>query len=67
MAGTPESITSRSASYNNNTVSADGKTIYVGINTDAGSWVYTIDIASATAKQGLKVEGGAITAIVKVK
>jgi hypothetical protein len=67
VTGTPESITSKSASYNNNTVSADGKTIYVGINTDAGSWVYTIDIASATAKQGLKVEGGAITAIVKVK
>lgn len=67
VTGTPESIASRSASYNNNTVSADGKTIFVGINTDAGSWVYAIDIATATAKQGLKVEGGAITALVKVK
>ncbi|KAA6438360.1 DUF4374 domain-containing protein [Dyadobacter flavalbus] len=67
VTGTPESIASRSASYNNNTVSADGKTIFVGINTDAGSWVYAIDIATATARQGLKVEGGAITAIVKVK
>jgi len=67
VTGTPESIVSGSASYNNNTVSADGKTIYVGINTDAGSWVYTLDIATAMAKQGLKVEGGEITAIVKVK
>jgi len=67
VTGTPESIVSGSAYYNNNTVSADGKTIYVGINTDAGSWVYTLDIATAMAKQGLKVEGGEITAIVKVK
>jgi hypothetical protein len=67
VTGTPESISSRSASYNNNTVSADGKTIFVGVNTETGSWVYSIDIATATAKQGLKVEGGAITAIVKVK
>ena len=43
------------------------KSVFVGINTEAGSWVYTVDIATATAKQGLKVEGGAITAIVKVK
>ena len=67
VTGAPESIASGSASYNNNTISADGKTVFVGINTDAGSWVYNIDIATATAKQGLKVEGGAITAIVKVK
>lgn len=67
VTGVPEAIASSSASYNNNTISADGKTVYVGINTDAGSWVYGVDIAAATAKQGLKVEGGAITAIVKVK
>jgi len=66
VSGTPDAIGSSSASYNNNTVSEDGKSVYVGINTDAGSWVYTVDIASATAKQGLKVEGGKITAIVKV-
>ncbi|MNU08940.1 hypothetical protein D3C72_2552210 [compost metagenome] len=63
----PDAIASSSASYNNNTVSDDKKSVFVGINTDAGSWVYTVDIATATAKQGLKVEGGAITAIVKVK
>ena len=67
VTGAPESIASGSASYNNNTISADGKTVFVGINTDAGSWVYGVDIATAVAKQGLKVEGGAITAIVKVK
>lgn len=67
VTGAPNAITSSSASYNNNTVSDDKKSVYVGINTEAGSWVYTIDIATANAKQGLKVEGGAITAIVKVK
>jgi len=67
VTGAPNVIASSSASYNNNTVSEDKKSVYVGINTEAGSWVYTIDIASAVAKQGLKVEGGAITAIVKVK
>ncbi|PWJ60486.1 uncharacterized protein DUF4374 [Dyadobacter jejuensis] len=65
--GIPEVVSSSSASYNNNTISDDKKQVYVGINTEAGSWVYTIDIESAVAQQGLKVEGGAITAIVKVK
>lgn len=67
VTGAPETIASSSASYNNNTVSEDGKSVYVGVNSDAGSWVYTVDIATAVAKQGLKVEGGVITAIVKVK
>lgn len=67
VTGAPESIASGSAAYNNNTVSADGQMVYVGTNTDIGSWVYVVDVANATAKQGLKVEGGAITAIVKVK
>ncbi|KQS30894.1 DUF4374 domain-containing protein [Dyadobacter sp. Leaf189] len=67
VTGAPDLFASSSASYNNNTVSDDKKSVFVGINTEAGSWVYTIDIATATAKQGLKVEGGAITAIVKVK
>jgi hypothetical protein len=67
VSGVPESIASGSASYNNNTISSDGKSVFVGINTEAGSWVYNIDIATGVGKQGLKVEGGAITAIVKVK
>ncbi|MHA4739827.1 DUF4374 domain-containing protein [Dyadobacter sp. MSC1_007] len=67
VTGVPDAIASSSASYNNNTISDDKKSIFVGVNTDAGSWVYTVDIATAVAKQGLKVEGGVITAIVKVK
>lgn len=67
ITGVPDVIASSSSSYNNNTMSEDKKSVYVGLNAEAGSWVYTIDIATAVAKQGLKVEGGAITAIVKVK
>lgn len=67
VTGTPAEISSSSASYNNNTVSDDGKTVYIGLNTAEGSWVYSIDVASAKAAKGLKVEGGQITAIVKVK
>lgn len=67
VTGAPDAIASSSASYNNNTVSDDKKSVYVGINTEAGSWIYTIDIATAVATQGLKVEGGAITAVLKVK
>ena len=67
VTGTPAEISSQSASYNNNTVSDDGKTVYIGLNTAEGSWVYSIDVASAKATRGLKVEGGQITAIVKVK
>lgn len=67
VTGMPTEIASSSASYNNNTVSDDGKTVFIGINTAEGSWVYNIDVASAKASQGLKVEGGRITAIVRVK
>ena len=42
----------------------DGKTGYIGVNlTDATTYVYKIDAATATATRGLKVEGGLITAI----
>ena len=47
----------------NNLVSEDGSTVYVGVTTETGSFVYNIDVASATATQGLEVEGGIITAI----
>lgn len=67
VTGAPEDIASSSASYNNNTVSDDGKTVHIGINTAEGSWVYGIDVATAKATQGLKVEGGNITAVLKVK
>lgn len=46
----------------NNYSTLNGKA-YIGITTDTGSWVYEFDAISATATQGLKVEGGRITAI----
>jgi hypothetical protein len=48
----------------NNYTPKDGKTAYVGVNLkDGTSHVYKVDAATATASRGLKVEGGAITAI----
>jgi len=48
----------------NNYSPKDGKTGYIGVNLkNSTTWVYKIDAATATAKQGLKVEGGLITAI----
>ncbi|WP_316789244.1 DUF4374 domain-containing protein [Pedobacter frigoris] len=42
----------------------DGKTGYIGVNLVSGAtYVYKIDATTATAKQGVKVEGGVITAI----
>lgn len=66
VTGGPAEITSTSAAYNNNTLSTDGKTGFIGLNTTTGSWVYKIDIATAAASIGLTVEGGKITAITKV-
>lgn len=66
VSGTPAEILTTSAAYNNNTLSANGKTGYIGLNTTEGSWVYKIDIGTATATRGLTVEGGKITAITKV-
>ena len=46
----------------------DGKTGYIGVNLVSGAtYVYKIDAATATATQGVKVEGGVITAIQHVK
>lgn len=47
----------------NNYSPKDGTSAYIGITTDQGSWVYEFDAQEATATQGLKVEGGTITAI----
>lgn len=66
VTGGPAEITSTSAAYNNNTLSTDGKTGFIGLNTTTGSWIYKIDIATAAASIGLTVEGGKITAITKV-
>ncbi|MBC9932153.1 DUF4374 domain-containing protein [Chitinophaga qingshengii] len=64
--GAPQSINSISAPYNNNTLSDDGKTAFIGLNTPSGNWIYKIDIAAATVSRGMKVEGGTITAITKM-
>ena len=46
----------------------DGKTGYIGVNFVSGdTYVYKIDATTATATQGLKVEGGKITAIQHVQ
>ncbi|GGH21611.1 DUF4374 domain-containing protein [Sphingobacterium alkalisoli] len=48
----------------NNYTPKDGKNAYVGITVSNGtSSVYHINVETATATQGLKVEGGVITAI----
>tara|TARA_R110002167_G_scaffold360062_1_gene577419 strand:- start:2243 stop:3493 length:1251 start_codon:yes stop_codon:yes gene_type:complete len=60
----PENIVS--VTFRNNYVSEDKKTAYVGITTNTGSYVYNIDVATATATQGLEVQGGVITAISKL-
>ncbi|WPP49740.1 DUF4374 domain-containing protein [Catalinimonas niigatensis] len=41
-------------------------TAYVGITTQEGSYVYEFDASTATATQGIEVEGGQITAINKL-
>ncbi len=65
VTGVPE-IVSVSAPYNNNTGDAGKSTGYIGINTAAGNYIYKINTANGTATQGMKVEGGNITSIVKV-
>jgi hypothetical protein len=53
-----KSLTARSNYSNKNGIG------YIGVNLNSGiSYVYKIDAQSATATQGLKVEGGVITAI----
>ncbi len=48
----------------NNYTPKDGNTGYVGVNLKDGTgYVYKIDVASRTATQGLKIEGGTLTAI----
>ncbi|WP_417885390.1 DUF4374 domain-containing protein [Zunongwangia sp.] len=49
-----------------NYTSEDGNMVHIGINTEAGNYVYNIDVASASANRGLEVEAGSITAISKL-
>lgn len=66
VTGIPDAENIVSVTGRNNYVSEDGNTAYVGITTNTGSYVYNIDVATATATQGLEVEGGVITAISKL-
>lgn len=48
----------------NNYTPKDGKTGYVGVNLKDGTgYVYKVDVSTQTATQGLKIEGGKLTAI----
>lgn len=61
----PETLTSVTSRYNITT--EDGGSAIVGINTPDGNWIYTISATTAVATRGMKVEGGQITAIQKLK
>lgn len=62
ISGTPSNITNVTTIYNY--APLDGIRSYIGITTaNEGSFVYVFDANLATAKKGLKVEGGTITAI----
>ena len=61
----PETITMATSRYNITT--EDGSAAIIGINTPQGNWVYTINGSTAAAVRGMKVEGGQITAIQKLK
>src|SRR5690606_28705914 len=63
----PETILFVSLSNIEGYISEDGKTVSLGITTETASHVYNIDVASATATQGLEVVGGQITAINKLE
>ena len=61
----PETITSATDLYN--ITSEDGNSGILGINTPGGNWIYSINGTTAVATKGMKVEGGQITAIAKLK
>ncbi|GGF40110.1 DUF4374 domain-containing protein [Echinicola rosea] len=65
VTGTPDPENVLRVTTNNYSL-MDGNTAYIGFTTEQGSWVYEVDATSATATQGLKVEGGTITAISKL-
>lgn len=67
VSGMPKETDIKNITYNNYSP-IDGKTAYFGVNlTNGNSYVYKIDASTATASQGLKVEGGALTAIQNIK
>ena len=66
VTGAPDDV-AMSGTSRNNIVSDDKKTVYIGLNSTAnGSYVYSVDVNTAKATRGLKVEGGKITSICKL-
>lgn len=64
VTGLPDKDNLASISEKGTYTPKDGKTIYLGLNLkDGSSYVYKVDASTLTATQGLKVEGGGITAI----
>jgi len=61
----PAILNSATSRYNITT--EDGNSAVIGLNTPDGNWIYTIDGTTAAATKGMKVEGGEITAIQKLK
>ncbi|TDS15773.1 DUF4374 domain-containing protein [Sphingobacterium paludis] len=65
VTGMPDISTIKAVTYNNYT--PKNGVAYIGIaTTEAVSFVYKIDASTATATQGLRVEGGSITAVSRV-
>ncbi|WP_281232891.1 DUF4374 domain-containing protein [Flavobacterium gelatinilyticum] len=65
VTGMPAVLTSATTRYNITT--EDGNSAVLGVNTPDGNWIYAINSTSAAATKGMKVEGGQITAIQKLK
>ncbi|WP_289660917.1 DUF4374 domain-containing protein [Flavobacterium panacagri] len=65
VTGMPAVLSNATTRYN--ITSEDGNSAVLGVNTPDGNWIYTINGTSAVATQGMKVEGGQITAIQKLK
>ncbi|MCV9928631.1 DUF4374 domain-containing protein [Flavobacterium sp. LS1R49] len=61
----PSVINSTTTRYNITT--EDASSLVLGINTPDGNWIYTINGTTGVATKGMKVEGGEITAIAKLK
>lgn len=67
VTGLPATADIKSVTTNNYTPK-DGNTGYLGVNLkDGTSYIYKIDASKLTATQGLKVEGGTITAVQYLK
>ena len=65
--GLPEASTITQLTHRQYYVSEDKNTVSIGVVTATeGSYGYNIDMATAKATKGLKVEGGKITGISKL-